>query len=125
MIYQYAPTRSGQVAEDFIGDFTGYLQADAFSGYDRFENNPKIRLMGCWSHARRKFFDVVKAKKKIRSKSKNPKSLADEALAFISELYGIEKKNRLGKKEMDRLQIFSASPGAGRCRIGQFQEMAG
>ena len=104
LVYQYAPIRSGQVAQDFIGDFEGYLQADAFSGYDRFEKNSKIRLMGCWAHARRKFFDVVKAKKKIRSKSKNPKSLADEALAFISELYGIEKQAR--EKEMDRLQIF-------------------
>jgi transposase len=104
LVYQYASIRSGQVAQDFIGDFEGYLQADAFSGYDRFEKNSKIRLMGCWAHARRKFFDVVKAKKKIRSKSKNPKSLADEALSFIKELYKIEKQAR--EKEMDRSEIY-------------------
>jgi transposase len=67
LVYRYAPSRSGQVAEDFIGDYQGYVQSDAFAGYNRLEDKPHIRLMGCWAHARRKFFAVIKVKKKIRS----------------------------------------------------------
>lgn len=103
LVYQYAPSRSGQVAEDFIGDYKGYMQSDAFVGYDRFENKPHIRLLGCWAHARRKFFAVIKIKKKIRSNSKNPKGLADEALSFIKQLYRIENQAR--EQELDRNQI--------------------
>jgi len=105
IVYQYAPSRSGQVAENFIGDYEGYLQSDAFAGYDRFEGKPHIRLLGCWAHARRKFFAVIKAKKKIRSKHKKPKGLADEALSFIKELYRIEKQVR--EQELGRDQIFN------------------
>jgi transposase len=94
LVYEYHPSRSGQVAMDFIGsDYQGYVQSDAFSGYDRLEQNPGIVHLGCWAHARRKFVDVIKAKKKIRSK-RNPKSLADEALVYIKGLYRIEKQAR-------------------------------
>jgi len=95
LVYQYHPSRSGQVAADFIGkDYKGYVQSDAFSGYDRMEENPGIVHLGCWAHARRKFFDVIKVKKKIRSK-RNPKTLADEALIYIKGLYRIEKQARV------------------------------
>ncbi len=72
LVYQYAASRSGQVAEDFIGDYQGYVQSDAFAGYHRLEQKQGIRLLGCWAHARRKFVEVVKIKKKIRSHRKNP-----------------------------------------------------
>ncbi len=103
LVYQYAPSRSGQIAEDFIGDYQGFIQSDAFAGYNRFENKSGIRLMGCWAHARRKFVAVVKAKKKIRSKRKNPKSLADEAMAFIGQLYRIEKRAREQELSFDQI----------------------
>ena len=92
VVYRYDPSRSGQVAESFIGDYQGYVQSDAFSGYNRLERKPGIRLLGCWAHARRKFVDVAKVKKKIRSKRKKPKGLAEEALDFIGQLYRIEKQ---------------------------------
>ena len=113
LVYQYAPSRGGQVAEAFIGDYHGYLQSDAFSGYDRFENKAHIRLMGCWAHARRKFVDVVKVKKKIRSNRKNPKGLAEEALEFIADLYRIEKQARekeLSCDEIGRLRRQESLP---------------
>jgi len=94
LVYQYAPSRSGQVAEDFMSDYKGFVQSDAFAGYDRLQDKPGIRLMGCWAHARRKFVAVIKVKKKIRSNRKNPKGLADEALEFIEELYRLEKQAR-------------------------------
>lgn len=113
LVYQYAPSRSGQIAEEFIGDYQGYIQSDAFAGYNRFEKKPNIRLMGCWAHARRKFVEVVKVKKKIRSKRKNTKSLADEAVAFIGQLYRIEKQAReheLSFEQIGRLRQEESLP---------------
>ena len=112
-VYQYAASRSGQVAETFIGDYQGYVQSDAFAGYNRLERKPGIRLMGCWAHARRKFVAVTQAKKKIRSKRKNPKGLAEEALSFIRQLYRIEKKareNELPFEQIGRLRQKEAVP---------------
>ena len=103
LVYQYAASRSGQVAEDFIGAYQGYVQSDAFAGYDRLEQKQGIRLLGCWAHARRKFVEVVKIKKKIRSHRKKPQSLADEALAFMGQLYQIERQ--AGDQEMTTDQI--------------------
>jgi len=104
LVYQYHPSRSGEVAVDFIGaDYRGYIQSDAFSGYDRLERYPGIVQMGCWAHVRRKFVDVIKVKKKIRSNGKNQKTLADEAVDSIRDLYRIEKHARL--QEMSPEQV--------------------
>jgi transposase len=59
--------------------------------------------LGCWAHARRKFVAVVKAKKKVRSKHKNPQSLADDAVAFIRQLYRIEKQAREEQLSFDQI----------------------
>jgi len=94
LVYQYHPTRNGAVADRFLGDYQGYVQSDAFSGYERISRKKGVRHVGCWVHARRNFVDVIKAKKKNRSKRVQPKSLADEALEFIGRLYRIEKEGK-------------------------------
>ncbi len=104
LLYQYQRTRSGRVALDFLDDYHGYIQSDDFSGYDHLDQNPNIVHLGCWAHARRKFIKVVKVRKKHRSKRVNPKSLADEALDYIGNLYQVEKEARRG--ELDAVQIY-------------------
>jgi transposase len=66
--------------ERFLAGFQGYLQADAFSGYDRLCAGAKVIRVACWAHARRKFYDA-------RHTSPLP---AHEALARIRQLYRIE-----------------------------------
>ena len=114
LVYQYHPSRSGQVAVDFIGsDYQGYVQSDAFSGYDRLEKYPGIVQLGCWAHVRRKFIDVIKVKKKIRSNLKNPRTLADEAVDYIRGLYRIEKHARhqeLSPEQIVELRQTEARP---------------
>ena len=111
VVYQYHPTRSGQVALDFIGkDYHGYVQTDDFSGYRRrFEDKKHIVHMGCWAHARRKFYDVVKVKAKHRGKRQNPTSLADEAIRQIRQLYEIEKQARNQSLEPDQVKALRQS----------------
>jgi transposase len=104
LLYQYQRTRSGRVALEFLNDYHGYIQSDDFSGYDHLDQNPNIVHLGCWAHSRRKFVKVVKVRKKHRSKRMNPKSLADEALDYIGDLYQIEKEAQ--RRELDAVQIY-------------------
>lgn len=103
VLYRYHPTRSGKVALAFLDDYHGYIQSDDFDGYDYLGKKPAITHMGCWAHARRKFADVVKVRKKNRGNRADTKTLADEALDYIGKLYRIEKLAR--ENEMTAEQI--------------------
>jgi transposase len=103
VLCQYHPTRSGKVVQDILEDYMGYVQSDGYSGYDHLSRNPDIIHMGCLAHARRKFVEVNKGRKKARGKKKVSKGLADEALDYIGELYRIEKYAR--EKELSYNQI--------------------
>ena len=48
-------SRSQKTAVKLLYGFKGHLQSDGLSGYNIFENDPDITLMGCWAHCRRKF----------------------------------------------------------------------
>jgi len=104
LLYQYQRTRSGRVALEFLDNYHGYIQSDDFSGYDHLDQDPNIVHLGCWAHARRKFAKVVKVRKKHRSKRINPKSLADQALDYIGNLYQVEKEAQ--RRELDAVQIY-------------------
>ena len=111
LVYQYHPTRNGDVAARFLGDYEGYVQSDAFSGYEQLSRKKGIRHVGCWVHARRNFVDVLKAKKKNRSQRIQPKSLADEALEYIGRLYQIEKEGKgLPSEEIYQLRQEKSKP---------------
>jgi transposase len=89
LIYQYHPTRAGDVAREFLGDFQGVVQTDGYSGYGFLNHQAGVRHAGCWAHVRRKFMEVIKAQ------GKNHKSgSADQALATIQQLYALEKEAR-------------------------------
>lgn len=83
ILYRYDPSRSSEVAEEILKDYSGYLQTDGYAGYDRAcENVVNVVHVGCWAHARRKFFDAKKNSKKASS--------AEMALAMIGKLYQAE-----------------------------------
>jgi transposase len=77
-IYDYSPTRSQEAPLQFLKNYKGYLQADAYAGFDVLYISGDIIECTCWSHARRKFFEITEAVKKP--------SLADDALVFIDDL---------------------------------------
>ena len=70
----------------FCEGFTGYLHADAFTGYDAIFLGPQaaIREVACSAHARRKFFDAVKS---------YPRE-SHQVLEWIRQLYDIEDRAR-------------------------------
>ena len=55
VVFDFTPTRSREGPIKFLGNYSGYVQADAYSGYDEFFRKGKATEVGCNSHARRKF----------------------------------------------------------------------
>ncbi len=92
LIYQYHPTRSGEVPRNFIKGYQGYIQADGYKGYDGLSQFPGIVLMGCWAHVRRKFNEVIKARQPIKKGKPQKPGSAEKALSFISKLYQVESR---------------------------------
>ncbi len=98
IIYQYHPTRSGDVAKLFFDGYQGVVQTDGYKAYDFLDGWFDILHVGCWAHARRKFMDVKKASSSKKSGS------ADEVLSKIKKLYALEKIGRL--KEMSPAELY-------------------
>jgi transposase len=81
-VYDYTTSRSREGPDDFLNGFRGYLQADAFGGYDGiYLTKPVIEVL-CNAHARRKFYDARKIDPLI----------SHMALAYYKRLYQIEKE---------------------------------
>jgi len=120
VLYQYHPTRSGEAALKFLDQYSGFIQSDDFGGYDYLGKKQPIVHLGCWAHVRRKFFDVVKARKKQRGKRDNPKTLADQALDYIGRLYLIEKQIRQGQLATD--QIYQRRQEQSKPILDQFKK---
>jgi transposase len=101
VFFHYAPTRSGNVPEEILEGYQGYLQTDAFSAYDQFDRpGCKIVLVGCMAHVRRNFVKVIDA----RGKGAKKGGSAEVALEYIRKLYAIEKLARERKLSPDEIR---------------------
>jgi transposase len=88
IVFDYRGGRSGEHARQFLGSWQGHLMVDDYGGYKALfiatRQEPCIEL-GCWAHARRKFFDLHQA---------NGSPMALEALTRIGQLYLIEQHGK-------------------------------
>ena len=84
--YQYHPSRSGEVPLKALAEYRGFVQTDGYEGYEELGRQPGITHVGCWAHARRKFFEAKVVSKQTGS--------ADEALASIDKLFAWERELR-------------------------------
>ena len=95
--YEYHPTRAGYYAKEFLEGYSGYLQTDGYIGYDSaVKDMPGIIHVGCFAHARRKFFEAAKISSKGQS--------AEEGMKYIRRLYQLE--DALRSKWKDDLEKF-------------------
>jgi transposase len=85
-VYDYTPTRSRDGPDEFMKDFNGYLQADAYRGYDELYKDGKRKIVevACWAHVRRKYFEA---------QSSDPMRCT-VMLAYIRLLYDVEREAR-------------------------------
>jgi transposase len=83
-VYAYTPTRAGEGPSAFLENYSGYLQADAYAGYDAiFNDNARdILELACWAHARRRFFEA--------QTSDLMRSMI--VLAYVRLLYDVERE---------------------------------
>ena len=85
--YRYSADRKGIHAQALLGSCRGFLHADGYAGFDALyqpttpAGDPPLVEVSCWSHARRKFYDVHHA-------TASPVAL--EALQRIAALFAIE-----------------------------------
>src|SRR6476661_424520 len=83
--YVYAPDRKATQPITHLSGFTGILQVDGYAGYRALAKRNDVQLAFCWSHVRRRFYELAAA---------GPAPIATEALERIAKLYAVEKDIR-------------------------------
>jgi transposase len=85
-VFFYSRNRAGEHPARHLAGYAGILQADAYAGfgelYDGRRKPGPITEAACWSHGRRKFFELADLRKA---------PLAVEAVRRIDELFAIER----------------------------------
>lgn len=80
VVYDFCESRAGEHARTFLGEWRGSLVCDDYAGY-KASFMSGITEVGCMAHSRRKFFDLHVS---------NKSQIAEQALAYISQLYDVE-----------------------------------
>ncbi len=100
-VYDFTDSRKRDGPKNFLSGFKGYLQADAFAGYDCIYDAGGVLEVACMAHARRKFFDCLNSNKQV----------ATEVIEMIKELYHIEKEAvGLTTEERRRIRLAKSAP---------------
>jgi transposase len=103
ILYDYTSTRERAGPEEFLKDYRGHLQADAYAGYDAFFKDPARGLIevGCWAHARRYFYKALES----------DQARMGPALLLIAQLYRVEEQARpLSSQQRLRVRQLQSRP---------------
>ncbi len=96
VVFDFTNSRNRDGPESFLKGYRGYLQADAFSGYDRICAGNDVVEVACWAHARRKFVDA---------QTSHPGE-AKRVVELIGRLYAIERRARERDVAQQRLSMW-------------------
>lgn len=92
ILYEYQRTRKADHPEEFLKDFKGIVVCDGYSAYRKLDReNPDIVFAGCWSHARRRFAEALKALPKAAQKNAK-ETVAYEAVSRIAAIYHLDNQ---------------------------------
>jgi hypothetical protein len=83
--YVYAPDRKAKRPIAHLAGFKGVLQVDGYDGYRVLAERGDVELAFCWSHVRRRFYELATA---------GSAPIASEALEHIAALYRIQTEIR-------------------------------
>lgn len=103
VVFDYTPSRSRDGPVAFLRGYEGYLQADAYSGYDTIFEDSRVIEVGCWAHTRRRFYEA-------RS---TDNARCHEMLALIQQFYEIERRAKtdgLDPEAWNRLRQEGSKP---------------
>jgi len=82
--YRFTPDRTAAHPLAHLASFRGFLQADAYAGYDALYRGG-VTEVACWAHFRRKVFDLHE---------RSPTQLTTDILERIGALYAVEAEVR-------------------------------
>lgn len=99
ILFDYAASRAGAVPMRLLDEYKGYLQSDAYGGYDAAARRDGVIHVGCLDHARRKFVEAVKAQHAVAGQERG---LAPEALLILRKIYAVEKIARDAKMSAEQ-----------------------
>lgn len=103
VVFDFQMGRGREGPRKFLGNYEGILQTDGYSAYDEVGGTKVIRA-GCWSHARRKFFQALQVDPQQKP--------ALELVATIDELFSIEARAQEGRFDArQRLALRQAEAG--------------
>lgn len=80
LCFDWSLGRGKAAAESIVRDFQGLLQSDGYQVYDRVSESRAIEQLGCWAHARRRFYAAYQA----------GETGAAHYLLLIRKLYAVE-----------------------------------
>ena len=109
--YDYTPDRTRAGPQRFLEDYKGYLQADAYGGYDGIYHKGNVIEVACWAHARRKFFDARETDGRR----------ATQMLAMVAELFAVEDAAREKIELLLKQNSPSASSGQASAPRNEYQ----
>ena len=96
--YQFSVDRKGVRTANHLKDYTGWMHADGYAGFEKLYQTGRINEVACIAHIRRKFVDVQQSQ---------GSAIAEEAIRRIAELYAVEKQAR-GSPPEDRVRLRKA-----------------
>ena len=98
VVFRFSRDRGGEHPALHLEGWQGILQADAYAGYNRLHDPTRqpgpVTLALCWSHARRKFFELADIEGNIRrgKSAKEISPIAFEAVKRIDAVFAIERE---------------------------------
>ena len=101
ILFDYHPSRAGIAAQGLLEGASGYLQTDGYAAYEGLALRLGLTHVGCFAHARRRFFEAIKA---LPRESSRTETAAHEAVRRIDALYAIERDIK-SAAEGERLRI--------------------
>ena len=108
VLFDYDPSRSAVVPKRLFDGFCGYLQTDAYAGYNDVARDKGITRVLCLAHARRHFVDGLKAQgispDKLPEKPPDKARRLLTALGYFRNIYAIENRIR-GRPPDQRYQV--------------------
>jgi transposase len=109
VLFHYSASRSSEVPKLLLRGYSGLLQVDGYDGYSQVCRQQGITRLGCFAHARRRFFEAIKA-----SKAKEG-TVAHEGMEWMGCFYAMTKlheslsvEERLRRRQEEMVPLFDA-----------------
>ena len=109
ILYEYQKTRKADHPKNFLNNFKGVLVTDGYQVYHTLSDSQEdLAVAGCWSHARRRFAEIVKM---LKDKKQARNTLAYAALEQIKAIYKVEESLKyLSSEEREIRRHLSVEP---------------